>query len=205
MRGATTAILAFIGGMAVGVIASRGYFKTKYMKEADEEIASVKEVFGKRAKKQESMVKLSEALKETAEVLKQGSETEPEKEEKKAFLGAVKKLHDDILVEVKEEKTMKKDGPYVIKPSEYYDERDYEKIELTYYADRVVTDEDEDVVEYPEAFIGDDFDKHFGEYEEDAVYVRNDERGCVYAILRDQRSYADVEDDMRHRRLRWRN
>ena len=203
MRGAATAILAFIGGVAVGVITSRGYFKSKYKKEADEEIASVKEVFGKRAKKQESMERLSKALKEAAEVLEQKPEAVPEKEEKEPFVGAVKKFHDDILSEEKEEKTMRKDGPYVIKPSEYYSEQDYEKMELTYYADRVVTDEDEDVVEYPEAFIGVDFDKHFGEYEDDAVYIRNDERGCVYAVLRDQRSYAEVEDDILHHR--WRN
>ena len=33
---------------------------------------------------------------------------------------------------------------------------------------------------------------HFGEYEDDSVFVRNDDRKCDYEILMDQRLYSDV-------------
>ena len=33
---------------------------------------------------------------------------------------------------------------------------------------------------------------HFGEYEDDSVFVRCDERKCDYEILLDQRSFSEV-------------
>ena len=38
--------------------------------------------------------------------------------------------------------------------------------------------------------IGDALD-HFGEYEEDAVFARNDAKRCDYEILKDERTYAE--------------
>ena len=198
MRGAAIA-LAFIGGVATGVIASCGYFKKKYRDQAEEEIASVKEVFSKREKtsrqepaKAEAMATLHEAL-ERAAVVIEPKEKEPASDDN--FVSGVKKFHQNIEGAL----NRMKEGPYVIKPEEYDDDNDYEKIELTYYADRIVTDEDEDIVECPEVLIGEDFASHFGEYEDDAVYIRNDERGSDYMICKDERSYAEVEEGLPNR------
>lgn len=43
--------------------------------------------------------------------------------------------------------------------------------------------------------IGDDALGHFGEYEDDSVFVRNDEEQTDYEILLDGRNYHDVYGD----------
>lgn len=87
------------------------------------------------------------------------------------------------------QKSMKES--YVISPAEFGEE-DYEEIELTYYADDILTDDHGDIIEDPEEIIGPAALSTFGEYEDDAVYVRNDERRCDYAVLKDMRNYSDL-------------
>ena len=82
------------------------------------------------------------------------------------------------------------DGPYVIPPEEY-DENDYETESLTYYADGVLTDMYDNIIEDVEDTVGTDSLTHFGEYEDDSVFVRNDERQIDYEILLDSDKYYD--------------
>ena len=39
---------------------------------------------------------------------------------------------------------------------------------------------------------GEDTLTHFGEYEDDSIFVRNDELKIDFEILRDERNYTDV-------------
>ncbi len=48
-----------------------------------------------------------------------------------------------------------------------------------------------DIVDDIEETVGIDSLTHFGEYEDDSVFVRNDERKCDYEILLDHRDYED--------------
>jgi hypothetical protein len=82
--------------------------------------------------------------------------------------------------------------PYVIMPDQFSEYADYDTISLTYYADGVLADDMDDVIEDIDEVVGEDSLNHFGEFEDDSVYVRNDERKCDYEILRDNRNYADV-------------
>lgn len=91
---------------------------------------------------------------------------------------------------VKEEKDMSVAGPYIISPEEF-GENDYEEVSLNYYADGVITDDQDYVVE-DTSVIGIDPAEHFGEYEDDSVFVRNDELKIDYEILRDLRKYHDM-------------
>jgi hypothetical protein len=76
--------------------------------------------------------------------------------------------------------------PYVIKPEEFGENDDYNQVSLTYYiGNGVVTDENDEPLENVEDTIGSDYVQHFGEYEEDSVYVRNDRRRTDYEILLD--------------------
>lgn len=84
------------------------------------------------------------------------------------------------------------DRPYVIKPEDFDEFDEYEAISLTYYADGVLTDEYDEIVEDVDNIVGLDALNHFGEYEEDSVFVRNDRLRCDYEILKDYRNYADV-------------
>ena len=83
--------------------------------------------------------------------------------------------------------------PHVITPEEFGELYDYEKVSLIYYADGVLTDEDDNIVDDVDGIVGIDSLNMFGQYEEDSVYVRNDERRCDYEILMDERKYHQVK------------
>lgn len=83
------------------------------------------------------------------------------------------------------------DKPYVISPDEF-GEIHYTQIEWTYFADGFLADENYDLVEDIENTIGFDALNHFGDYEDDAVHVRNDRLKCEYEILQDRRKYKEV-------------
>ena len=52
--------------------------------------------------------------------------------------------------------------------------------------------DDTDIVDDPEKIVGFESLGHFGEYDDDAVYVRNDRLKCDYEILRDPRRYEEA-------------
>lgn len=82
---------------------------------------------------------------------------------------------------------------YTIAPDEFGEDPDnYETLSFTYYADGVLTDDNDDPVTNIAEIIGDGLN-HIGEWEPDAVYVRNEKLGLEYEILRDERNYAEVE------------
>ena len=55
------------------------------------------------------------------------------------------------------------------------------------------------IVDDIEETVGEDSLEHFGEYEDDSVYVRNDAKKCDYEILLDQRYYQEILDTQPHR------
>lgn len=98
----------------------------------------------------------------------------------------------DILEETEGVEDMVK-KPYVISPEEYEDyNTDYDDISLTYYADGILADDMDEIVEDPDNIVGPDFMNYFGKYEEDTVLIRNDRLKCTYEILRDRRTYEAV-------------
>lgn len=169
--------LIFAVGVGVGVGVSWKLLRDKYEQIANEEIESVKETFSERKKETEkqivevkTIIKEQEVNKDLVDYSKLATRysDEPKKEEP----------------EIVEE-----DAPYVISPDEYGEIYDYDQIELTYYADGVLTDDTDEVIDDVDDTVGLDSLNHFGDYEEDAVHVRNDERKCDYEILRDLRNY----------------
>ncbi len=99
--------------------------------------------------------------------------------------------------ETEEQMEQKKILPYIISPDIFGDreDEDYEMITLKYYeGDDVITDEDDNVLEGVTSIIGDDVIQHFGEYEDDTVFIRNDILKCDYEVLRIDESYSDVLD-----------
>lgn len=103
-----------------------------------------------------------------------------------------KKVAAPVKEEPKEEKPT---SPYVIPPQEFGTNAGYEEISLTLYADGTIADDDdnpmseEDIAET----IGRECLKHFGEYEPDSVFVRNDDMRTDYEILQDERRYEDAQ------------
>lgn len=80
----------------------------------------------------------------------------------------------------------------IISPEEFNDNIEYDIESLRYYADGVLANEDDEIIDNAESLVGKDFAKYFGEYEDDSVFVRNDRLKTYYEILRDLRTYSDI-------------
>lgn len=184
MNGSLKIFGAFAMGLVIGAAATQRYAMKKYSQIAQEEIDSVKETFS-RLQKSEKAEKKPE------------SESKPEVKEEDVNK-AKEILRDNGYVRDVEEKTdgkerrMRRRKPYVISPEEFSEENDYDVISLNYYADGVLTDDNDEEIEDVEETVGTESLTHFGEYEDDSVYVKNDVRKCVFEILLDHRRYSDV-------------
>ena len=173
--------ILFIFGAAVGSAATWAYVKKKYERIAQEEIDSVKEVFSKKEKDDNSAdacVKPTEDTKEYAEIIHENEYINYSKKENTAAEKA----------EIRDKSYF----VYVITPEEFGEFDEYDKISLTYYDDDILADENDEIIEDIDETVGSDSLTHFGEYEDDSVFVRNDERKCDYEILLDHRNYSDV-------------
>lgn len=175
-------IAAFVAGAAAGSAVTWCLLKKKYERIAQEEIDSVKETFAKRKQAAEAGDS-EQSEKQAAGAAKQAKE----KPDIKAYTEFIRNIgyasvNADYILEI--------NIPYVISPEEFGERDDYETISLTWYADGVLADENDDILEDAERMIGDALE-HFGEYEDDSVFVRCDERKCDYEILLDQRKYSD--------------
>ena len=187
-----TGIAAFILGAAVGSGITWYFLKDKYEKLAQEEIDSVKEVFSKRAS---DIPEKDESQNETEDI-SEGS-TDKELDSYKQFINKVEytDYSTNKTSEDKQEKVDEPDyeeAPYIITPEEFGELDGYDEISLTYYSDQVLTDENNELVEDVDRVVGFESLNHFGEYEDDSVYVRNDRLKCDYEILMDHRKFADV-------------
>lgn len=91
------------------------------------------------------------------------------------------------------DKPMSRREPYVISPAEFGEDDNYETITLIYYNDGVLADHDGNRIEDIESCIGYESLNHFGEYEDDSVYVRNDDTMMDYEVLLDETNYADLD------------
>lgn len=171
-------IMIFAAGAAIGSVATWKLVKTKYEQIAQEEIDSVKEAFSNR------------------EALYGDTEGEPEDDtDEEIDHDEYREIveNEGYTTENEEEVETDMKKPYVISPEEF-GECDYEMITLHYYTDGVVTNEQHKIVENVDELVGEDFDMHFGDYEEDpdSVYVRNDEMEIDFEILKDYRDYSEI-------------
>jgi hypothetical protein len=169
-----THLTAFIFGLAIGSIATATLIKNRYEQLVQEEVDSIKEVLLKEFKKPK---KDDRAIDEVREY--------KERVTKSGYMNYASYARDE------QKQTIE---PYIIKPEEFGEIDDYETISLHYYADGVLADDCDELVEDVEEVVGVDFFSHFGEYEDDSVFVRNDRLSCDYEILLDSHTYSEVLD-----------
>lgn len=162
-------VIIFGAGAVLGGVVMWQYAKRKYKQISDEEIASVKEVFGRRAQqlRAENIKKADEHRNYTTNLRHAPN---PGKEDPSAKL------------------------PYIIPPEDFGELDEYRQISLIYYSDGVLTDENNNIVDDSEELVGPDALTSFGEYEYDAVYIRNETKESDYEILRDNRRYSEIAE-----------
>lgn len=181
MNNKVTCALAFVVGAAVGSIATWKFVETKYKRIAQEEIDSVKAAFSSR-KVESGIVEIGDDIPEMPEI------TAAAIVDYNRVLN--KTNYNDISIDKEGEESVCK--PYVISPDEFDELDDYQTSSLTYYADGVLEDDFGEVIEDIDALVGRESLTHFGEYEDDSVFVRNDELKIDYEILLDLRKYSEI-------------
>ena len=195
----------FVTGLVIGSVVTYIVVKDKFEKLAQEEIDSVKEVFGRRVEKEADKKVEKIAKKEVEKIRKEYNEydnltknyTSYSKNKTEESIEDVEYEevceNDEDRVELDEiERASDYDRPYIIEPQEFGALDGYSLITLYHYSDNVLADDCDELVEDLDDVVGEDYASHFGEYEDDCVYVRNDRLKADYEICRDLRKYSDV-------------
>ena len=191
------AFLAFIVGAGMGSVCTWKLLKRKYELIAQEEIDSVKAAYATR----EIGKGFVEGFRDGLKVAEDRTQKDEDDVDFKKYASIIQKEgYTDYSRSVEEKKGEAfVEKPYVISPEEFGEFEEYEKISLTYYADEVLADENDEEVDDVDEIVGEESLRHFGEYEDDSVFVRNDRLKCDYEILLDQRNYSDVAKTRPHR------
>jgi len=180
--------LAFLAGAALGGVSAWYVAKTRYDELSEQEIDSAKQAFYAR----EQQLKEDEPEEAPKTVL--AANKNQEKGDINDYAKMVSRVgYSRTSVPPKPEHEV--EAPYVISPKEFGEMDGYAQISLTYFDDGILSDENGVIIDEPEDIVGDALN-HFGEYEEDSVFVRSDPKRCDYEILRDLRSYAEFRSTL---------
>ena len=188
-------LLFFVAGAAIGSVVTWKLIEKKYKDLADEEIESVKETFKNRKQRitkdevKETVEKVINKWKEPKETVEdivtaEGYYTEEEETEE----------DDESNYTVDVDPGVEVIAPYVITPEQFGEYDEYGTKTLTYYADNVLTDEIDNPItsEEMETMIGPDALDHFGEYEDDSVYIRDEMNEMDYEILKSEKMFSEI-------------
>lgn len=202
-------VIAFILGAAAGSLLTWKLVEKKYRDLAEEEIESVREYYiGKDEHdkfiknievgpdpniKIEEVRLTKEDIKGTPEYDKMLDDLGYTNEEMERLLDdpdvSIEKTDDgfEVYIEPGEEHI----EPYIISPEEFGELEGHDRRNWTYYSDFVLTNELGDIVSNPESYIGDAL-SHFGDFEDDAVHVRNENIECDYEIIKVEESFTEI-------------
>ena len=179
-------VLLFTAGLVMGSVVTWKMTKDKYEQWANDEIRMMREYYNQKEEEYYEEEDLDEEPIE-AEVRTERS-TKPDLTEYTSRLNESGYTDYSEISKKDEEEDNESDmeeKPYVISPEEFGDFDDYETIELTYYKNGYVTD-DQDILmsnDEVEEAIGWNNITRMGEYEEDVLHVRNEKRKTDYEIL----------------------
>lgn len=201
-------VIIFAAGAVIGSLVAWKLTKTKYEKIMIEEEQSLREYYNKKVKViEDTATDLHDSYQRREDALRKKLEEETEKEpeivqgtnevDNKVFFDRYTEILNSYTSSPEEPHLDNgtNDKPYVVSPDEFGEADGYDIITLNYYADGVVADDWNDPIEDIGATIGEDFASHYGEYEEDVVYVRNDRLKVEYEILRSNLRYEDMAKD----------
>ena len=207
-------VLLFVGGVVLGGAISWQYHKTKYEEMVQEEIESLREHHKK--KKDEKNDNEEETTSNNEEESSAINEEEYDKtidKAKHAKITSTLGYIDTDMVSDEEESYVedvdiqqyidegepknhiKSHKPYLISPEEFGNVPLYDCDTFYYHKNDVITNcDDSDVVDNVEFYTGMktlEIKTHYGEYEQDAVYFRNDQLKTDYEILWDEEDFDE--------------
>ena len=192
--------LVFAAGAAIGSVATWVILRNKYEKLVQEEIESIKEAFAGNEQDVPAEV-TDEETDDDSDVAPNGvgrqinweeleDLNEEEIDEDEELNEYAKALDNYTKQEGGAEKVAA--APYVIAPYDFGELDNWHQVELTYYADDILEDDEYNIVTDGDELLGPKALTTFGEYEDDAVFVRNERLRTDFQILRDPRTYDEA-------------
>lgn len=184
-------LFIFAAGLAIGAVAGACVIKNKVLADAKEEIEEVREYY--RSKSVEATDEVAEEVKEVKEVVEEVKEVvqEIKNDSNKRTYVNYNKLASTYKPQ---EEPTRFDDPFVIDPSEFGEDPEYDTMTLTYFADGVLVDDVDEVIEEPDIVVGLENLKIFEEFGATSIYVRNDIYKTDYEVIRDDWNYSDMNE-----------
>ena len=175
----------FAAGVVAGAVAGAYLVKDKVMADAKQEIEEVREYYKskKETKKEET-------------VEEQPVEEVKEEKEYKTIVENSGYVNYNKPEQIAQQSVLE-DEPYSIDPEEFGDkeEEGWDTMTLTYFADGVLVDDTDEIVEQPDVVVGLDNLKIFEEFPDaTCVYVRNETWRTDFEILKDDWKWSDLQE-----------
>lgn len=178
-------IFIFVIGVVTGTFAGAQIAKKKYEEIANEEIEEIRAYY----KEKELDKQIEQQEPKDVEV----QEEEEVKEEVKEYYNIIKR--GNYMAVDEEEQNNVCDEAYPIDPSEFGNEGKNATETLTYFADGVLVNEVDEVIEDPDLVVGRHHIDIFNEFPDaTCVYVRNDLDGMDYEIIKDDWCWSDFNE-----------
>lgn len=184
-------IFIFAIGALSGTFVGAQLAKKKYEEIANEEIEEIRDYYRKINK--ELADQLVDKTSEPEKVEEHKEEVEEIVEERKQYENIIKR--GNYMAVDEEEQNNVCGEAYPIDPSEFGNEGKNATETLTYFADGVLVNEVDEVVEDPDLVVGRHHIDIFNEFPDaTCVYVRNDLDGMDYEIIKDDWCWSDFDE-----------
>lgn len=183
-------VAIFAAGAGIGFFVGKKFYKEKYRKEADEDIAAVKEFTTQRINEMKKNIMDVEI--ETTESADDISEEDLRTNES-IVMQYDKVSQKEGEVERPEMPKPKTDmSIYVISEEEFMEDGGRDKVSLEYFEeDGVLVDERDVPVEDPDKILGEGTLDDYIISGDNAMYVRNDDISVDYELTKSEGSYRD--------------
>ena len=193
--------LAFSAGLAVGIGGTYFYLKQKYEKKLSEQIQEVRKHY---QEKQEQSKPKDEKNEKFANRFEEAEERGKDRIAYESIAKRYQGSDEQRPVDPAEQESPPEDEPeeeiFTVTEEEMETYDNFEDIDLTYYAeDDILCDDQEQVIEDPEAIIGDALTK-FGVKSgyPDTVYVINKRVRAIFEVLMVEGGYQEIVLGMKH-------
>lgn len=192
----------FAAGALAGAAVAARVVRDKYQQEAEEEIAEMREYY--RELKKNAKTPDEDKIVEEKNIKEEKEENDKNEYDEivKGYTNytqylskAAAKYFDTETKENKKEEKEERTNyePFIIDVEEFGEDPTYDTATLTYYKDKVLTNDLDDVIDYSVA--GEENLKIFDEHPDcKAIYVRDDIYMVDYEILRDPYQYDEYDD-----------
>lgn len=192
----------FAAGALAGAAVAARVVRDKYQQEAEEEIAEMRDYYRELRKNAKTPDEDKIVEEENIKEEKEENDKNEYDEIVKGYTNytqylskAAAKYFDTETKENKKEEKEERTNyePFIIDVEEFGEDPTYDTATLTYYKDKVLTNDLDDVIDYSVA--GEENLKIFDEHPDcKAIYVRDDIYMVDYEIIRDPYQYDEYDD-----------